>query len=92
MYDLVLTHDMCTGDKRPLTFAVLPIIEEAYVPPTISRQVTSLFYLILSYPILSYLILPYNILSYPTLSYPTVDYTILLYATTCFHIIISFTL
>ena len=32
---------MHAGDKRPLTFAVLPIIEEAYVPPTISRQVTS---------------------------------------------------
>ena len=38
---------MHAGDKRPLTFAVLPIIEEAYVPPTISRQVTYLPFLAL---------------------------------------------
>ena len=71
---------MHAGDKRPLTFAVLPIIEEAYVPPTISRQVTYLPCLALPSPpclTLPYLILltlPYLTLPYLTLPYLTLPY------------------
>lgn len=50
---------MHAGDKRPLTFAVLPIIEEAYVPPTISRQVLKLPTLPSLTSYLLYLTLPY---------------------------------
>ena len=75
---------MHAGDKRPLTFAVLPIIEEAYVPPTISRQVTYLPCLALPSPpclTLPYLILltlPYLTLPYLTLPYLTLPYLTLL--------------